>query len=118
MTERDKGDGWIGVDFDGTLAHYDGFKGENHYGEPIEPMVRRVRKWLREGRDVRLFTARDPTPGLRRWMFDHLGSVLPITKTKDHKMQVLWDDRAVAVRRNTGESFDAASVTQAMGEEK
>jgi hypothetical protein len=99
---REKGQGWIGVDFDGTLAHYDHFRGEDHVGDPVEPMVRRVRKWIREGRDVRLFTARKPSPALRRWMRDHLGAVLPITNVKDRHMQMLLDDRAVQVERNTG----------------
>jgi len=26
--------GWVGVDLDGTLAHYDGWKGADHIGEP------------------------------------------------------------------------------------
>ena len=28
----------ICIDFDGVLAHYDGWKGEDHLGEPIEGM--------------------------------------------------------------------------------
>lgn len=109
---RKEGEGWIGVDLDGTLAHYDYFRGEEHIGLPVEPMVRRVRKWLREGRDVRLFTARKPSPIIRRWMQEHLGSVLPITSTKDYKMQALYDDRVVQVHRNTGHvsSEDEAQV--------
>lgn len=99
---RSKGDGWIGVDLDGTLALYDGFKGEDHIGAPVEPMVRRVRKWLRDGKDVRLFTARQPSPTIRKWMFDNLGTVLAITNTKDSKMQALYDDRVVQVKRNEG----------------
>ena len=99
---RDAGLGWIGVDFDGTLAHYDGFKGSEHVGAPIEAMVKLVRKLLREDRDVRLFTARHPSPALRRWMKEHLGEVLPITSTKDHHMQLLIDDRAIGTKRNSG----------------
>jgi hypothetical protein len=99
---RDHADGWIGVDFDGTLAEYHGYKGDDHVGKPIEPMVKKVRQWLREGRDVRLFTARSASPALRRWMVEHLGRSLPITHTKDHKMQALYDDRAVQVKRNLG----------------
>lgn len=114
-TQRDKGDGWIGVDFDGALAHYDGFKGEDHFGAPVEAMVTRVRRWLRDGRDVRLFTARDPSPGLRRWMRDHLGEVLPITRVKDHQMQALWDDRAITTLRNQGEACCPEAVRQVMG---
>jgi hypothetical protein len=100
---RKTGSGWIGVDFDGTLAHYDGkYHGEDHTGAPVEEMVKRVRRWLADGRDVRLFTARRPTAVLRRWMKEHLGQVLPITNQKDHHMQALYDDRAIQVKRNHG----------------
>lgn len=64
MNPRDEGKGWVGVDLDGTLAHYDEFRGDDHVGEPIEPMVRRVRKMLDEGKDVRIFTARQPHPAI------------------------------------------------------
>lgn len=50
--------GWIGVDFDGTLAHYDKWVSASHCGAPIEKMVDRVKRWLAEGREVRIFTAR------------------------------------------------------------
>ena len=38
--------GWIGVDLDGTLAHYDGWKGIEHVGPPIPAMLARVKYWL------------------------------------------------------------------------
>lgn len=104
---RDKGHGWIGVDLDGTLAHYDKFRGEGFVGPPVEAMVKRVRKWIQEGKEVRLFTARKPHPAIRRWMKEHLGEVLPITSTKDSHMQVLYDDRAVQVKRNKGETHES-----------
>jgi len=50
--------GWIGVDLDGTLAEYHGFPPDGSIGKPIEPMVARVKNWLAEGKDVRIFTAR------------------------------------------------------------
>ena len=65
-------------------------------------MVRKVKAWLYEGRDVRLFTARKPHPAIRKWMHEHLGALLPITSVKDPDMQALYDDRAVQVERNTG----------------
>jgi len=101
---RDDGEGWVGVDLDGTLAHYDHYRGDDFVGKPVEPMVRKVRKWIAEGKDVRLFTARKPHPAIRRWMADHLGKVLPITNTKDGKMIALYDDRVVQVKRNEGET--------------
>lgn len=99
---RAEGNGWIGVDLDGTLAHYDRYRGDEHVGAPVDAMVKRVRKWVDEGRDVRLFTARKPHPAIRRWMKEHLGAVLPITNTKDPYMQLLLDDRVIGVERNTG----------------
>lgn len=56
--QHDKHTGWIGVDFDGTLATYGTWAGASHVGEPIAPMVERVKRWLAEGREVRVFTAR------------------------------------------------------------
>jgi hypothetical protein len=50
--------GWIGVDLDGTLAYYDHWRGAEHIGEPIPAMLERVKRWLADGKDVRIFTAR------------------------------------------------------------
>ncbi len=106
------GDGWIGVDLDGTLAHYDYGKPFDHsIGEPIAPMVERVKRWLDEGRQVRIFTARVSDPNQATmvtryvvlWCQEHLGRALPVTCVKDYAMIELWDDRAVQVRANTGE---------------
>jgi hypothetical protein len=54
--------GWVGVDLDGTLAKYDAWLGPTEIGPPVKPMVARVKKWLAEGRDVRIFTARVAEP--------------------------------------------------------
>jgi hypothetical protein len=108
--------GWIGVDLDGTLATYDTWKGAAHIGEPIPDMIFRVRKWLAEGRDVRIFTARVSSDGtgerererfdamvaIEEWCRKHLGRQLPVTNVKDYAMVELWDDRAVQVEMNTG----------------
>ena len=112
--------GWIGVDLDGTLAHYEGWKGETHIGAPIPLMVRRVQEWLAAGWEVRIFTARisgsrDGAEGIQRmketierWCQDHIGAVLPITNVKDYAMVQLWDDRAIQVVPNTGRRADGA----------
>jgi hypothetical protein len=54
--------GWIGVDLDGTLAMYGRWAGPLEIGEPIAPMVERVKGWLAEGREVRIMTARVAIP--------------------------------------------------------
>lgn len=114
--------GWIGVDLDGTLAHYDGWQGVAHIGAPIPAMVERVQRWLEEGREVRIFTARVSHPdqvnaatrAIRAWCSDHIGVVLPITNVKDYAMIELWDDRAVQVVTNTGEQVSAKIQTVSM----
>lgn len=102
---------WIGVDLDGTLAHYDHFRGDDYVGEPIAPMVQRVRDWLAEGIEVRIFTARKPHPAIRQFCKKQFGKILRITNTKDSGMIAFFDDRAVSVRRNTGE-VNAAAMKQ------
>lgn len=112
--------GWIGVDLDGTLAKYDGWR--DGIGEPVLGMVLRVQKWLDDGLDVRIVTARVAATGLvspmgvlddeafaskqqqmiEDWCFTHIGRVLPVTASKDMYMLELWDDRAIQVELNTG----------------
>lgn len=100
--------GWIGVDLDGTLAEYNGWRGPNDIGRPVRRMRVRVVRWLSEGKDVRIFTARtqDSYPAIRRWCIKHLGRELPITNVKDYAMVEFWDDRAVQVEPNTGRRID------------
>ena len=103
--------GWIGVDLDGTLARYDGWKSPEHIGEPLMPMVNRVKQWLAEGRKVKIMTARvcpdipewadnsveRATAAIEKWCMEVFGQVLPCTSMKDYNMIELWDDRAIQV---------------------
>lgn len=112
--------GWIGVDLDGTLAYYDSWNG-GAIGEPITEMANRVRVWLVQGKDVRIFTARVGRTGktsdvgtddgswadeqerlIQDWTEKHFGVRLPVTATKDFAMIALYDDRAIQVEMNTG----------------
>ncbi len=102
--------GWIGVDLDGTLAEYHGWEGVEHIGKPIPRMVERVKQWLAEGEEVRIFTARVSDPAqmpeaeiyIQRWCIKHFGQALAVTCQKDFDMLELWDDRCVSVVKNTG----------------
>ena len=105
--------GWIGVDLDGTLAHYDGWKGIDHVGAPVPLMIARVRAWLAQGRAVKIFTARVSVPeptksevieAIHKWLAEHGLPSLEVTNIKDFGMIELWDDRAIQVRVNTGEA--------------
>lgn len=97
---------WIGVDFDGTLAHHEGGL---ELGKPIPPMLKRVKDWLAEGQSVKIFTARagDPVQKKRvaEWCRDHGLGEITITNKKDQWMTELWDDKAVAVEKNTGKEL-------------
>lgn len=100
--------GWIGVDLDGTLAEYHS-KQFPEIGKPIPAMVERVKKWLAEGKDVRIMTARvsawdwvEQTNRIDAWCSEHIGQPLLVTASKNFQMEELWDDRAVSVEKNTG----------------
>lgn len=107
--------GWIGVDLDGTLAHYGIWQPDGGIGEPIPLMVERVKQWLAEGITVKIFTARvaffgknsefaqTQTAIIQDWCLKHLGQKLEVTCMKDFAMIELWDDRCVQVKLNTGE---------------
>ena len=108
--------GWIGVDLDGTLAEYHGWIAGGGIGKPIPKMVERVKQWLAEGKQVKIFTARAALAGTAEgesimlqiddWCQEHIGQLLGITCVKDMQMIELWDDRAVQVIPNTGERAD------------
>lgn len=112
-THGSKDEEWVGFDLDGTLAKYDGWKGVDHIGEPVDRMVliAKLLHWL--GKKVKVLTARvaprDDGEGgdkarkyVEKWCEKHLGFVPEITYHKDASMAALFDDRAVAVEQNTG----------------
>lgn len=57
-THGETGRGWYGFDLDGTLAKYDGWKGIDHIGEPVKPMVDLIKRMRDEGKVVKILTAR------------------------------------------------------------
>lgn len=102
--------GWVGFDFDGTLGFYDGWKGPDHQGAPIEPMVALLKELLAIGVECRIMTARwcdvDRRKHIQKamdaWCAIHVGQTLAITNEKDYSMIAIIDDRAIAVEKNTG----------------
>lgn len=115
---------WIGVDFDGTLAHRNSGDSWAVIGSPIPRMVERVRGWLAQGYRVKIVTARAWVPhcscmrdeaymlrmsAIQEWCREHLGQVLEVTCEKDPGMLELWDDRAISVEYNTGNYVSADS---------
>ncbi|HEY3932354.1 MAG TPA: hypothetical protein VGM58_08285 [Verrucomicrobiae bacterium] len=107
------GSPWIGVDLDGTLAHDLGNRGLDEIGSPIKPMLKRVQKWIAEGKTVKIFTARASSPrqiaAVKKWLAQHGLPDLEVTNAKDLRMIELWDDRCVQVMTNSGEPVNKES---------
>ena len=97
-------------DLDGTLAEYSEWKGIEHIGKPVPKMLERVKKWIAEGKNVVIFTARldneGAEPYIKKWLEEQGLGDLKITNVKTRDIIVFYDDRAVQVERNTGERAD------------
>lgn len=131
-THGETGKGWYGFDLDGTLAKYDGWKGIDHIGEPVKPMVDLIKRMHDEGKVVKIMTARvaprrledgtlgeqftwltrEPSPDpaakytatqyIQDWCEEQLGFVPEIVYQKDSLMLELYDDRVKQVVPNEG----------------
>lgn len=109
--------GWIGVDLDGTLAEYESGQWPK-IGKPIPKMLARVKRWLEDGEEVRILTARaahgdEEIDRVADWLQNVAElPALQITAMKDPDMDVLWDDKAVQVKPNTGEPIVDESLQE------
>ena len=115
---------WIGFDLDGTLAEKVGaWKGIEHIGKPIMPLIVKVKEAHANGKKVKIFTARvadkddaeEAKKHIREWCKEHLGFVPDITHEKDALAHRIYDDRAFQVIPNTGVTvqsvfFDAMNI--------
>lgn len=118
--QDDQDQSWIGVDLDGTLAEHK--PGEEYkatkIGKPIPRMVNRVKRWIEDGKTVKIFTARADGGGpviraIKDWCKEHIGYELEVTNVKDRFCVEIYDDRARQVMRNSGELIEAAIIDDA-----
>lgn len=104
---------WIGVDLDSTLARSQKeWKGYSSIGDPIMPAVWLVQRLLKEGYEVKIFTARasckNPVTLLQAkfaitsWCIEHVGFPLAVTCEKDERCARIIDDRALEMRKDRG----------------
>ena len=95
---------WVGVDFDCTLAEYEG--DWTKLGDPIPRVMSLVRDLLFNEIEVRIFTARAAIPeqvkAIQDWCEANQLPRLRVTATKDFNMVCLVDDRAIHVAPNDG----------------
>jgi hypothetical protein len=98
-------DEWVGIDLDGTLAYYEKHI-EGYIGDPVPIMMQRVKQMIKEGKTVKIFTARAEDekniPLIKEWLKKHGLEGLEVTNKKDHEMVALYDDRAFQVIKNLG----------------
>lgn len=106
-------DKWLAVDLDGTLAVYNGWKGEDHIGDLILPMAEKIMKRVNDGWKVAIFTARVSGPEAEaahaerviwQWVEKHKMSayISGITAIKHKHFREFWDDRSFHVMPNSG----------------
>jgi hypothetical protein len=134
---KDQGpQGWIAVDLDGTAAEYHGWTKWNEFGKPIPAMTARIKGWLAEGMDVRIFTARVSLPqddtkeqtcfktgekftsvmmkhAIAVWCEAAYGQRLRAQCYKDLHTIEIWDDRAIGVVPNLGITLVDEAVAEA-----
>ena len=93
---------WIGFDFDGTLVRHE----HPDIGEPVPRMMQRLKKYLDEGKRVKIITARGANPNecdkIQRFLVNLGLPALEVTDRKDYLMEYMYDDRARQVIMNTG----------------
>jgi len=109
-------EGWIGVDWDGTLFKYTKWKGPDDITTPAgekdpKSVYSMVKSAVKAGKDIRIVTARVAGGGedaakarkaIENTCKEHFGKKLPVTYEKDKDILEIWDDRAVQVEKNTG----------------
>jgi hypothetical protein len=107
------------VDFDGTLAYFDKWRGWDSLGQPVEKMVNRVKNWINQGDKVIIYTARftpsdifcpaDKTEEckdlIRQWCVKNIGVELEVTNLKGAG-DCYYDDRAVSILSDTGMTME------------
>ena len=106
-------DKWLAVDLDGTLAVYDGWKGEDHIGDLVLPIAEKIKQRVNDGWKVAIFTARVSGQAseaahakyiIWEWLGDNKIAhfISCITAVKGKHFTEFWDDRAIAVAKNHG----------------
>ena len=99
--------GKIAIDLDGTLAHYDNFRGDDHIGKPIPKMIDFVKQLIRAKYEIVIFSARADNEQSRilisNWCHKQGLGNLDVTNIKRKDFKSFYDDRAYQVKRNTGQ---------------
>jgi hypothetical protein len=107
------------VDLDGTLAHFEKWEGPTIIGNPVPKMVQKVKGWLDNGDEVKVFTSRiypnaiytkpeeceAAKKAIEDWCVKYIGLKLDVTYEKG-LFQIGFDDRMEHIVPNTGETTE------------
>lgn len=112
--------GYYYIDLDKTLAFHKTEWGAKVIGKPLPKMVVKIKKLLRDGKKIKIFTARagekKAIKEIQDWLKANRLPRFEITNIKGTDVIEIWDDRARQVDPNTGEF--AKALGHAMGKEE
>ena len=98
---------WLGIDLDGTLAHFDDWEDIYTIGEPLKIMKDLLLMLHKKGIKIKIFTARvgegdEAIEPIKQWLKKNGLPDLEVTNVKDMYCIEIWDDRVVQIEKNTG----------------
>jgi len=85
----------LAVDLDGTLAEYDGWKGEEHFGKPRQGAKDAMQAFKQRGYEIIIFTTRGNTELVRQWLNEN-GIVFDYINENPHQPEGSNDGKPIA----------------------
>ena len=106
----------IAFDFDGVLSTYNGWRGFDVLGQPVPEAIEAVQKLHQKGYRILIWTCRQATPILLKWLKDNKVPYDEINRNSDNPQctsskpvyHAFVDDRAV----NFSEKFNKLSADE------
>ena len=97
--ERDwKSERIVSIDFDGVIADYDGWKGEDHLGKPMKGSINFIKRLLESGFKPVIHTTRNRNK-IKQWLKFNKFPQIEVTNIK-YPSLVYIDDRCVQFKGN------------------
>lgn len=107
----------ICVDFDGVIAQYDGFKGNDIFGDPIDGVQSAMEVLKKKGFTIIIFTTRTASSKLKKYLNDNHITYDYINENPDQPKgsnsgkpiaDIYLDDRAICFKGNWKKEFEKA----------
>jgi adenylylsulfate kinase len=117
----------ICVDFDGVIAQYGGFEGQDKFGEPVDGVQNALKVLKEHGYTIIVFTTRKNRAALRKYLKDNDITYDAINQNPDQPegtnegkpiADVYLDDRAVTFRGNWKRALEDIAMFKPYNTEK